>query len=134
MACYAFLLCLLRCDLPQMRLVAVLALQVHLKMYLMLAGVRDILVAFNRTVCPVRSRFNMRIMTCITVQFHGCISRYIDLLGLLYRFSRRSEMSDINCAVSCQPLSYSFISVAEETFISAGQKIFCPVSMAVEAG
>ena len=131
---YAVLSCLLRRHLPGVRFVAIPALQVHLQVDLVFACIRNRCVALDRAGCPVRPGPQVRVMACSAFELHRRIIRNDNLDSLFYGIIGRSEMLDVNRAITRQFLSHFFVTVTEETFLPLRQQIGCAVSVAVEAG
>jgi hypothetical protein len=130
----AVFLCLFRGHLPDMRLMAVTTLEVHLHMEFMLARLRNRGVAACRAIRPVRPCLPVRVMTGPAFKLHGGICRNLDLDRLFDRLFRRPEMFDINCTVGYQLISDLIISMAEEAFLSAGKQVHGAVRMTVKTG
>ena len=134
MAGDTFFLRLLRHYLPYMRFMTVLACQVHLKVNVMLAGIRYILMTFHRAVRPIRTGFDVRVMALVTVKLHGSVGRDLYLYRFLYGLRLRHEMLHVNGRVSDQFLPHRIVTVTEETFLSPRHKVLCPVGVAIETG
>lgn len=133
MAFYAVFFCLCRRNLPIVGFMTILAGQIHLKMHFMLADITNIGMALYCTVCPVRPRFDMRIVALVTVYLHGRIRRNLYFNSLLYGGLIGLKMLYINGTVINQFLPNRLVAVTEETFFSAWHKIRGPVCMTVEA-
>ena len=120
--------------LPDVRFMAVLACQIHLQVDIMLAGIRDVGMAFYRTVRPIRPCLDVRVVTLIAVELHGSIGRDLYLYRFLYGFLLRLEMPDVDGSVSEQFLSHRFTPMAEETFLPARHQVLGAIGVAIETG
>jgi len=121
-------------DLPQVRLVAILALHVHAEVHFVLADCLYVRVALEaRFGGRPYLALDVRLVALIAVDLHGRLVAifYLDRLFDDRRF--RHKVLDVHRSVRDQLLPDLVVgAVAEEALFPAGQQVLGPVRMAIK--